>query len=314
MTSFDGLRCGVGFGRPEGMVFLAFGRYTEGMTPERTGVLPRPQRVSGFTLIELLVVIAIIALLIAILLPALRHAREAGRAVVCMSNQRQIGTALAMYEDTYKEWQPRESGTSEAVTGGRPLVPAWFISTTNRASYNITWAYHLRPFLDPRATSGNQRTLPDQYQASPYYRDPSRRKDPHNIHYVNNGLRFRKVGTTAMVDTSAGKPPTQRFRYRNPSNVMYMTDFIDDPAGLRWGSWYATGNDELYISIFYDMWHATNVTGGTGLDNTRAQRIATNRHGPNNNAMFLDGHVRTRPTTELIKIENWDDGDYRTVY
>ncbi len=63
------------------------------------GVMRRTSRRNrpGFTLIELLVVIAILALLIAILLPALRDARERGRRAVCLNNLHQIGIGLVMY-------------------------------------------------------------------------------------------------------------------------------------------------------------------------------------------------------------------------
>ncbi len=60
----------------------------------------------GFTLVELLVVISIISLLLAVLMPALSKAREAGRSVVCNSNVKQIGLALTMYADDWDDWYP----------------------------------------------------------------------------------------------------------------------------------------------------------------------------------------------------------------
>src|SRR5260221_1647717 len=57
----------------------------------------------GFTLIELLVVIAVIAILAAILFPVFAQAREKARAISCLSNAKQIGTAVLMYAQDYDE-------------------------------------------------------------------------------------------------------------------------------------------------------------------------------------------------------------------
>lgn len=61
----------------------------------------------AFTLIELLVVISIIALLIAILLPALAKARDAARRVQCVSNWHQVGLLCGMYQGDHKGYMPR---------------------------------------------------------------------------------------------------------------------------------------------------------------------------------------------------------------
>lgn len=60
----------------------------------------------AFTLVELLVVIAVIAVLVALLLPALAHARETGGAVKCLSNLRQLFIACRAYADENRGWGP----------------------------------------------------------------------------------------------------------------------------------------------------------------------------------------------------------------
>jgi prepilin-type N-terminal cleavage/methylation domain-containing protein len=80
------------------------------------------RRRKGFSLVELIVVIGIIAVLIAILLPAMQRARVYARYIACQSNMRQIGQAMMIYSNENKGWLfPTDHGLDV------PLNQRWFL-------------------------------------------------------------------------------------------------------------------------------------------------------------------------------------------
>ena len=224
---------------------------TESLPP--TGVKPH-----GFTLIELLVVIAIIAILAAILLPALNQARERGRAATCVNNLKQVGTAMLTYSDTNDGYVP---GFCQAPT-----------FTSNEFRWLPTIAKHLgsgKPLSCPSSPAY------DKYGAALEQFDPARTDDSTNRSKLSYAA---SIGVNAMngqatenyaFETSQNKLNA----IKRSSSLAYAADITGIDAGIY------PGNGSPSGGIF-----------GPKLYPTAGASIYLN-HKTSANILFTDGHV-----------------------
>ena len=241
----------------------------------------------GFTLIELLVVISIIALLVAILLPALRQAREIAKSSACLSNLRQIGVATHSYSVANHDMLP-----SNAFNASWSNWTSW----DNYLQAHISNVKPILAFATPNA--------PPQ----PIFHCPGVKKP-----VPENGLWLSTYSSNRNVFgfTHPQFPPDRWVRIdsiRRTSEVIAVGDgnqAFNDQAGFTaawmWFDYVPSATNAMVASAIIQPNYAYNNTAGSlSLTNRDQPGVATGlryRHmegepdtSGNVNVLFLDGH------------------------
>jgi prepilin-type N-terminal cleavage/methylation domain-containing protein/prepilin-type processing-associated H-X9-DG protein len=216
---------------------------------------PAARRPTGFTLVELLVVIGIIGVLVAILLPTLAKAREAGQRSVCLAHLREIGNGLNMYlaesKGVLPAFRPSQGSTGVADFGDDDVYGQFPNALGS-----------LLPYLKDRRLFACPSIDPDRY----YPENPILPTAASDTTYVANGvLAGRKVA-----------------RVRNTSGIVYVHEWLFHTPVC----WYRP------VSINppdpkapYTWWH------GQRPDTEEFSNV----HQKGGNSLFLDGHAEWRP-------------------
>ena len=222
----------------------------------------------GFTLIELLVVISIVALLIAILLPALSKARDTALALQCSANERQVGIAIFAYAADHEEFLPYVRWRTDLVDGD--YLPGDRVAAAG--SWSPTYADSIRASLAFRCPIDEAQPRTDypwraSYSGSIGWKpttDPN--WDPQTP-AAQRGL-FPAHGQAPQIRLEEARSPGDTimlFEYWGTTSTGYTNH-------VRWksGVWEDTANRVRG----WDAWHTTSVV-----------------HTGKMNIAYGDGHV-----------------------
>jgi prepilin-type N-terminal cleavage/methylation domain-containing protein/prepilin-type processing-associated H-X9-DG protein len=237
--------------------------------------MSRSQR--AFTLIELLVVIAIIALLMAILVPALAKAKKQAQATTCLSGLKQIGLAANLYAQDYDTF---------IVRGSTGTTPIWFMQYL--------------PYLGQRYNQGDYRSV-KVYRCQSFPRTGNGLYDVPNsrqtVCYVINDWTFSS--RTDEVGTSVGKP-TKLSVFKHPAQTIYLAD-------NEAGDWRPIIENETSREVFRcDIFLRTHLPLSDNHDINDGQRVARERHKKGCNVLYFDWHSDYAGAEDMT-VDMWRD-------
>ena len=243
----------------------------------------RPFR-SAFTLIELLVVIAIIAILAAILFPVFAQAREKARQTACLSNTKQVGTALMVYAQDYDETFP-----------GAGYAYDWRFSINDLR--NPKWMDVLQPYVKNDAVFNCPSDSGRKFVS--LSTNPNRgtgTNPPGGSYLLNNSYNGggSLAGPAGQPMAVIGSPADTIFSVEGPSvvqNQVYWPSGANPTLPLR----PLAGNNQFGM----DLRTAPPYFGYQ--DSSGRRYMAFGRHSSQANVLYCDGHSKSTTVERLAE-------------